>query len=291
MNKMFSNKKVILTLIAPSLFFFLAVVLAPILLSIYYSMTNFTGLNAAEFIGLDNYRRMFQDPVFWRSLKNSLILAVGLICIQHPLALLISVVLDRIGGKMEAILRGIYFIPDVIAVTVIVSLWKYIYNPNYGLLLKIMKIFGYTGSFNALDIKHALWAIIALLIWYGFGSKMLIYYSGVKGVDPQLYEAAALDGAGGFQAFLYVTLPQLWPIVTYQVTMTFIGALKTMDVVLLLTNGGPLDSTQFLCTYLYDRGFANQQFSYGCTVGVACITICLAGTLLIQGLNRKSAED
>lgn len=292
MSKAYSNKWVILSLIFPGLFLFIGVILAPIVLSFYYSLTNFTGANqnAIEFIGFRNYGKMLKDPVFWRALKNSLLLALGFVVIQHPIAMLVAVTLDRIGGKVESLLRGIYFIPDVISVAIVVALWKFVYNPNFGLLIRIMQGFGFQGDFNMLDISHALTAILIVCIWHGFGWGMLIYYTGVKNVDPQLYEASALDGASGLKEFFYITLPQLRPILLYNIISALVSALKTMDVPFLLTGGGPLDQTQFLATYLYKEGFTNLHFSYGCTIGIAFVLVCLIGSLLI---NRafKEKED
>lgn len=290
MKKLYGNKWIILSLIFPGLFLFVAVVLAPIVISFYYSLTNFTGVNVPEMIGFKNYGKLFKDPIFWRALKNSLLLAIGFVVFQHPIAMLVAVTLDKIGGRTENLLRGIYFIPDVISAAIIVALWKFIYNPNFGLLIKVMQFFGYEGSLNMLDKQHALLAILIVCIWHGFGWGMLIYYTGVKNVDPQLYEAAALDGANGLQEFFYVTLAQLKPILLYNFVSALVSALKTMDVPFLLTGGGPLDQTQFLATYLYKMGFSNQKFAYGCTIGIAFVTVCVIGTLLINRAFKEKEE-
>ena len=289
MSKAYSNKWVILSLIFPGLFLFFTVILAPILISFFFSITDFTGANqnSMKIVGMKNYITLVKDPIFWRALKNSILLALGFVVIQHPVAMLVAVTLDRIGGKVESLLRGIYFIPNVISVAIVVALWKFVYNPNFGLLVRIMQFFGYQGEFNMLDVNHALLAILILCIWHGFGWGMLIYYTGVKNVDPQLYEASALDGASGLKEFFYITLPQLKPILLYNMVSALVSALKTMDVPFLLTGGGPLDRTQFLATYLYKMGFTNLKFSYGCTIGIAFVIVCLTGSLII---NRAFQE-
>lgn len=291
MKKLYSNKLTIFSLVFPGLFLFFAVVLAPILLSFYYSLTDFTGLNTPTFVGFHNYTKLFKDPIFWRALRNSLLLAAGFVVLQHPVAMLVAIILDKIGGKVESILRCIYFIPNVITTPIIVSLWTFIYNGNYGPLIKIMRFFGYEGNFNPLGMDFALWAILIVCIWHGFGWGMLIYYSGVKNVDPQLYEASALDGAYGLKEFFYISLPQLKPIINYNLISALVSALKTMDVVLLLTGGGPLDSTQFLSTYLYQCGFTKMEYAYGCTIGIMFLIICIFGVGLIQKAFTKKEED
>ena len=144
MQKTYSNKKVIATLVIPGLLTFVFAILAPICLSIYYGFTDFSGLGAFNFIGLNNYKELFQDKNFWMSLKNSLLLAAGFIIIQHPLAIITAAILDRMGKKAEGFFRCVYFLPNVISVAVIAYLWKFIYNPNFGLLNKIGAALGFS---------------------------------------------------------------------------------------------------------------------------------------------------
>ena len=290
MHKLYSNKKIILSLVAPGVLVFLVAILAPILLSIYYGFTDYSGFGEATFIGLKNYITLFHDPVFWRALRNSLFLAIGFICIQHPLAMLVAVKLDKLQGKAEGAFRCLFFIPNVISVAVIAYLWKFIYNPNFGLLKKILDIFGYKGNFNALGSGNAIWAVLVVLVWHGFGWGMLIYYTGVKGVDPVLYEAAALDGATGAKTFFYVTLPQLKPVIQVNVTMAVISALKQMETVYLLTDGGPGNETQFMASYLYKQAFNSFKYGYGNAISVVFIFICIVSTIVLNKLFADKEE-
>ena len=146
MKKLYSNKLVIFSLVLPGLLVFFFAILAPICLSVYYGFTSYSGMGQAEFIGLDNYKELIHDANFGRSLRNSLFLAIGFICIQHPLAMIVAAVLDKLQGKAEGIFRCIYFIPNVIFVAVIAYLWKFIYNPDFGLLNNILHAFGYEGK-------------------------------------------------------------------------------------------------------------------------------------------------
>lgn len=282
MHKLYSDKKVIASLVLPGILVFLFAILAPILLSVYYGFTDYSGMGSATFIGFDNYRELFKDRTFWQALRNSLFLAIGFICIQHPLAMLVAVKLDRLQGKAEGIFRCIYFIPNVISVAVIAYLWKFIYNPNFGLLKKILAMFGYTGEFNALGSGNAIWAVLVVLIWHGFGWGMLIYYTGVKNIDPSVYEAAAIDGAGPSTTFFRITLPLMKPVVQVNVTMAIISALKQMEGVFLLTNGGPGNETQFLASYLYKQAFNSYKYGYGNSISVIFVIVCLVATVVLN---------
>ncbi len=151
MKKLYSNKLVILSLVLPGLLLFVFAILAPICLSVYYGFTDYSGMGSYNYIGLENYHRLMKDQVFWTSLKNSLLLAIGFICIQHPLALIVAAVLDKLGGRGEGFFRCVYFVPNVISVAVIAYLWKFIYNPDFGLLNNIIKLFGGDGGINWLS--------------------------------------------------------------------------------------------------------------------------------------------
>ncbi|WP_077610174.1 carbohydrate ABC transporter permease [Clostridium sp. Marseille-P2415] len=241
MHKLYSNKKVIFSLMAPGLIVFVTAILAPIILSVYYGFTNYSGIGSS----------------------SSLFLAIGFICIQHPFAILTAIKLDKLQGKAEGLFRCIFFIPNVISVAVIAYLWKFIYNPNFGLITKILKTFGYAGQINPLGSGNAIWAVLVVLIWHGFGWGMLIYYTGVKNIDPVMYEAASIDGASGSRTFFYITLPLMKPVIQVNVTMAVISALKQMETVYLLTAGGPGNETQFMASYLYKQAFQSYKYGYG----------------------------
>ena len=282
MKKLYGNKLVILSLVLPGLLLFVFAILAPICLSVYYGFTDYSGMGTADFIGLANYKELLHDKAFAISLRNSLLLAIGFICIQHPLAMIVAAVLDKLGGKGENFFRCVYFIPNVISVAVIAYLWKFIYNPDFGLLNNIIKAFGGKGDINWFGTDTAIWSVLIVLIWHGFGWGMLIYYTGIKNIDPTLYEAAAIDGASQTQTFLRITLPLMKPVIQVNVTMAVISALKQMETVYLLTNGGPGNSTQFAANYLYQQAFKAFKYGYGNASGVVFIIICLIVTVLLN---------
>lgn len=286
MKKLYSNKPVIFSLVLPGILVFIFAVLAPICLSVYYGFTDYTGMGEVNLIGWDNYAKLLHDSAFGRSLKNSLLLAVGFICIQHPLAIIVAAVLDKLQGKAEGIFRCIYFIPNVISVAVIAYLWKFIYNPDFGLLNNILKALGYQGQINWLSQQNAIWSVLIVLIWHGFGWGMLIYYTGIKNIDPVLYEAASIDGANWWTTFFRITLPLMKPVIQINVTMAIISALKQMETVYLLTNGGPNNSTQFAANYLYQQAFKAFKYGYGNAIGVVFIIICVLVTVVLNSIFK-----
>lgn len=290
MTKLYSNKWVITSLVLPGLLTFVFAILAPICLSVYYGFTDFSGIGAATFIGFANYKELIHDSGFWMSLRNSLLLAVGFIVIQHPLAIMTAAIIDKLQGKAEGFFRCVYFIPNVISVAIIAYLWKFIYNPSFGLFNKILQIFGFQGEVNWLGSGNAIWSVLLVLIWHGFGWGMLIYYTGIKNIDPVLYEAAAIDGADSKQTFLKITLPLMKPVIQMNVTMAIISALKQMETVYLLTAGGPGNETQFLANYLYKQAFKSYKYGYGNSISVVFIIICLLSTVILNKVFEDREE-
>jgi len=290
MDLMYRNKLVIVSLIIPGLFTFFFAILAPIIVSFYFSLTDWSGLGGYNMIGFANYVELASDPIFWLSLRNALLLAAGFIIIQHPIAIATAAILDRLQGKAEGFFRCVYFIPNVISVAVIAYLWRFIYNPNFGLLNNVISFFGGAGDRNWLGSGTAIWAVLVALIWHGFGWGMLIYYTGVKGVDPALLEAAAIDGCNKKQAFLRITLPLMKPVIQVNVTLAIITALRQMETVFLMTRGGPGNETQFLANYLYEQAFSSFRYAYGNSIGVVFILICLIATVILDRAFKARKE-
>ncbi|MDR1157084.1 MAG: sugar ABC transporter permease [Oscillospiraceae bacterium] len=286
MEKMLRDKRVIAILIAPSLTAFLFAVLAPIVLSFIYSFTNSSGIGRFTFVGFENYSALIKDGAFWNALLNSVLLAAGFVLIQHPIAILTAWLLDRIGGRLETFFKTAYFIPNIISSAVIATLWKYIYNTNSGLFNVIARFFGGEGV-NWLGTGKAIWSVLIVLVWHGFGWGMLIYYTGIKNIDPVLYEAAAIDGCDDKKMFFAITLPLMRPVIQVNVTLALISALKQMETVYLLTKGGPGNETQFVATYLYKQAFQSGNYGYGNTISVVFIVICLITTVFLNRLFRE----
>ena len=158
------------------------------------------------------------------------------------------------------------------------------------MLNNIIRFFGGKGDINWLSQDYAIWSVLVVLIWHGFGWGMLIYYTGIKNIDPTLYEAAAIDGADQKNTFLRITLPLMKPVIQINVTMAIISALKQMETVYLLTAGGPGDRTQFVANYLYQQAFKAFKYGYGNAIGVVFIVICLIVTVVLNNIF-KDKED
>jgi raffinose/stachyose/melibiose transport system permease protein len=284
MHKVLSNKWVIFSLVFPGILLFVLAFLTPVLLSVYYGMTNSQGGGVPySFIGFDNFRTiLFDDPTFWKSLKNALFLGIGYVLIQHPFCIFFAILIDRVGGKSEKWYRALFFIPCVISVVVTSKMWINILDPDFGLLNKVLDKAGLGILKHAWlsDPHTALLSILFIVIWQGFGWGMLFYYAGLKGISEEIYEAAKIDGASGFKLHLKITVPLLNPIIKVNVTLALITAFKQMETIYLTTNGGPGDHTQFLANYLYTKAFSANQYGYANAISVLFVLSCLLVTFI-----------
>lgn len=289
MDRMKRNKLIIFLLVSPGLIFFFAAVLFPILKSVYYGMTDWKGIGDFNLVGFDNFVKVLtDDKVFRESLLHAATLAVLTVIVQHPIALFFAIIIDKIGGRRETFFRAVFFIPCVISIVVISKMWVGIYNAEYGLLNTVLEFMrldalkqDWLGNFHI-----ALYSVVFVIMWVGFGYAFLIYYSGIKGVPEELYEAGLIDGAGGWQRFRHITLPLIKPVIWVNVTLAIVSSLKQMEPIYLMTNGGPGSTTQFVANYLYIQAFNAKKYGYANAISVVFVVVCLIVTVLLQRVFR-----
>ncbi|QJD84863.1 carbohydrate ABC transporter permease [Cohnella herbarum] len=292
MNKLWMDKRNIALLIAPGLVFILGFVLLPTAVALYLSFTNFDGVDYQTF-NLSNYKDIFlHDPIFWRALRNSIFLGLALVVLQHPFAVLMAM-LTTYAGKWERPLRVIIFIPAIISTFVTSQMWVSLLNVQFGLVNRMLTAVGLSSWkqdwLGNPDI--AIYSIIFVAMWQGFGYAYLLYYAGIKGVPSELKEAAIVDGATKWRYNKSIVLPLLSPIIRINLVLAVVSGFKQMETVFLMTGGGPANSTQFLGTYLYSKAFRDGLFGYGNAISVLFIVFCLVMTLIMNRLLKKDVGE
>ncbi|HEX2947656.1 MAG TPA: sugar ABC transporter permease [Clostridia bacterium] len=289
MEKVLGDKKAICIFVLPALLVFLVIVVTPVFMSGYYSLLDWDGIGKSTFTGFDNYIKLFTDSSgFAKSIGNSFILAGLSIFIQLPIAMVLALILAQ-GIKWENFCRTVYFIPVIISTVVIGQLWRKVYHYDYGLLNSLLKGIGlenlqqeWLGSTST-----ALMSVLAPIIWQYIGYHMLLFYSAAKSVPGELYEAAMLDGASGFKTSIHITIPLIRPMINVCITYSLIGSLKVFDLIYVLTNGGPVHSTEVPSTLMFNTIFARYQYGFGSSMAIFIIVECLLLTIIIQRLFRS----
>lgn len=280
----------ILLFLLPALILFIGILIAPILMSGYYSLFDWDGFTAATFIRFDNYRELFTSSRinFMRALKNALLLAGLSVFIQLPFALWLSLKLGK-GIRGEKTLLSVYFMPVLISTVVIGQLWLKIYNPSYGILNVALRSLG-LDSWTRVWLgkkETALYAAFVPMLWQYVGYHMLLMYAGVKGVPIDLLEASMLEGATESQVNRYIVIPYIKPILKISVIFAVTGSLKSFDLIYVLTNGGPLHATEVPSTLMIDMLFLRNRYGMGSTIAIVLIGLCFLFALLINFIFRE----
>ena len=293
MKKMLSNKIVIFAFLLPALILFIGILIAPIVMSTYYSFFDWDGFTQKIFIGIKNYKELFTSNsiAFMRALGNSLLLAGISVAFQLPLALWFALKLGS-GIKGERAFLSIYFMPVLISTVVIGQLWLKIYNPSYGLLNTMLRSLGlenWTRTWLG-DKKTALLSCFIPTLWQYVGYHMLLMYAGVKSVPKELREAAMLDGATDGQVDRFIVIPYIKPILKVSVIFSVTGSLKSFDLIYVLTNGGPLHATEVPSTLMISMLFLRNRYGMGSTIAVLLIVLCFTFALLIGLLFKEEDE-
>ncbi|MBX6353466.1 MAG: sugar ABC transporter permease [Thermoflavifilum sp.] len=278
----------------PALVFFVAFVIIPMLMAVYYSFLRWNGIGKPKWIGGLNWVQIFHDPQALHALRLTVLVMVLSWVIQTPLSLLIGVFLA--GRERYRNFFGIlYFTPLLFSSAAIGITWSYILNPNFGLVLNIIKALGFSAD-AANIVGNPRWALLAVacvISWQFIPFHSLLYQSGARQIPEMLYEAAKIDGAGPWRTFFAITLPQLKYTVITSTVLILTGSLTYFDLIYVLTGGGPGDATNVLAMDMYKQAFMNQNVGYG---SVLAVILAVAGvvlsiiTLRLTGYNRMESQ-
>jgi len=290
----FQHRGVVASLVLPSVAVMVFAMLVPLGFSLYYSFTDWAGFGEFRQVGVENYVEIvLRDRVFWRSLWNTFLLIVATIVIQNPIAFALAAVLAHVSKKLSRFLRTIYFVPAVLSLVIVARMWVAIFNPTYGILNKLLRAVGLDALATSWlsNPDTAIWAVIWIIVWQGFGWALLFYYAGLMTVPKEMEEAARVDGASWFQTYWLIVIPYLRPAIAAVIVIDVISSLKQMELIYLSTNGGPGTLTQFVSVYLYQKAFASGEYGYGNALSVLFVLLAVALTLLVQKLMRAMPRE
>jgi sn-glycerol 3-phosphate transport system permease protein len=234
----------------------------------------------SRFVGLDNYAQILSDPVFWQSLSNNLLFALGTIPVSIALAMVMALwVNDRISGR--TLVRMAYFTPTVLPMIAVANIWLFFYTPQYGLLEQVTALFGGTPR-NWLGQKDtALFAVTVVAVWKEAGFFMIFYLAALQGISPSLAEAAALEGASRWTFFRRVQFPLLMPTTLFVLVNAVINAFRMVDHIVVMTKGGPDNATSLLLFYVWQVGFNFWDTTYAAAL-TTVLLVLLAAIAFVQ---------
>ena len=275
----------------PALFLMIVYIAYPILQSFYSSTMDWNSIETTKtFIGLNNWKKLMDDKAFWIAFTNNLKIMFLSVAIQIPVAMALATFLDY-GGKKFNFFKVVYFFPLLMSSVAIGFLFRYGFDPNFGIIASISKLFG-GGAVDLLgNDKRALYTIIGVICWQYIPFYMVYFLAAYSCLSVEIYEAAKVDGATNGQYFWRIALPQMKPAVKTGVILAMIGSLKYFELVFVMTGGGPYGSTELMATYMYKKAFVQYRMGYGSTIATAMFILITAISLVtLRIINSKERK-
>ncbi len=281
--------------VAPALAVIFVFFVVPVVASVALSFTDFDLYAIADtarlrFVGGRNYAMLLADPRFWVALRNTMYFVVvgGPLSVAVSLAAALALEAKVVRGR--AFFRTVFFLPVVTTLVAVAVVWRYLYQPRFGLLDRLLAVAGIAPIDWLGDPRWAMPAIILLAVWKNFGFNMIVFVAGLQGIPERVYEAARLDGAGAWQAFRRVTLPLLAPTFVFVAIITMIGYFQLFAEPYVMTQGGPANATLSVVLLMYEEGFRWWNMGYGAAIAFVLFGIILVLSLLQPAVRRAKVS-
>ncbi|GLO65235.1 carbohydrate ABC transporter permease [Oceanobacillus kimchii] len=282
------SKAAIIIGLLPAFLIYTVFAIYPILQSFYYSLMEWDGFTEMTFIGLDNFRNLFEDPLFWNSVKNNLYVVFASVLGQIPIALFFALLLNR---KIKGVkfFRTVGFLPVVLSTVVISLTWSLIYNSQNGMLNEFLRSvgLGFMAQNWLGDTKWVMIAVLVTVVWQFVGLYFIIFLAALQNVPTEVLEAAKMDGASEWTTTFKITIPMIWDTIIVAVILCISGSLKTFDLIYVMTNGGPAHSSDVMALYMFHETFNNLQYGYGSAVSVFIFFFSLILIFIVTKLLGK----
>jgi raffinose/stachyose/melibiose transport system permease protein len=280
----------------PGIVMFTLIIILPFLVNIGVSFTKWQGIGTPIWIGLTNYQKLFRDTTFWASFKNNLILIIAITIIPTIIGLLLSTVLfgyvaDRFGRPVSNFFRGGFYLPQILPVAIAGVIWGWLLQPDGTVNWFLRSIgLGFLAHNWLGDAATALPTVMMIMIWFQIGYPLVIFMAALQRIDPELLEAAALDGASGLQGFFYITLQMIRPEIFVVILTTTIYALKIFGQIFVLTRGGPGTATMVPAYFAYQNFFEKSNVGYGAAISTVMTVIILVVTIVFINFQTRQGR-
>ena len=285
-----SEVRTCLLFLPPALLLFTLFVTWPVVEAAYYSFFNWNGYGApSKWVGLDNFIRVWNDPIFYHSLFNNLLIIVVSACIQVPLALALALMISD-KSRSSVVFRAIFFLPYILGEIVAGLIWRYMYDGNYGVVAVVYRWFGQEAPQVLATQGWATAALLLVVVWKYFGFHMALFVAGRQGIGDDVLEAAKIDGASRWQSTWSIVLPLMRPVAVLSLFFSILGSLQAFAIIIALTDGGPSNSTNSAVSYLYNFGIKRMRVGFGSAIGVSLFVICVLVMVFYKRLFMRPKE-
>jgi multiple sugar transport system permease protein len=285
-----AERRFILLSLVPALVFYTIFRFYPVVYAFYMSLHDWQLLRKAQiFVGLDNYITLFTDPLFLQVIGNTFYFALGVTLLSTTLAVILAILLNPIKNG-SVLLRLIYFLPVMTSTIAIATIWLWLYQPRFGLFNQALSLVGLPRVPWLLSTRWAMPSLILMSVWGGVGFNMVIFLAGLRSIPSTYYEAAAIDGASGFQMAWFITRPLLSPVITFVLVTSLISGFNVFQQVYLMTRGGPQNSTLVLALHIYDYAFLRLFMGQAASMAFVLFAMVIVMTVLQMRLQKIDLE-
>ncbi|WP_409341576.1 carbohydrate ABC transporter permease [Paenibacillus sp. MBLB4367] len=291
MNKVMRNPYAYAIFILPAMALYITFYIVPLLSSLRYSVTSWNGINEPVFTGLDNFVKAVQDEKFLTALKNNLIFVLFSSFVQIPIIVILSIILSNVRKFMD-FYKTTVFMPSILSTAVVGVIWKFIYHPDAGLVNQILRLVG-LESWTKGWLGEENFAFLAILVtnsWQWFGFYIVLVLAAIFGISKEMQEAGEIDGAVGWRKARYIIIPLIRPIILVILLLSITGAMNAIDIVLIMTAGGPFGSSEVMGTYMYKQAYSMSQYGYATAISIVIFVLTCVLTLIFHLITRRSQE-
>ncbi|WP_336788050.1 carbohydrate ABC transporter permease [Paenibacillus sp. MMO-177] len=287
MNKALRNPYTYIAFILPTLVLYALFFVYPVIVSFVYGFFQWDGITQKVFIGLDNFTRLWKDHVFLKSLANNFYFMAFSLVVNIPLVFLISVLISKVG-RMRDFYKSAVFVPVVISTATVAILFGVLYNYDSGLINQFIRLVAPDSWAREWlsDPKLAMLSILIANAWQNIGFFIVLCLAAILNIPKEIVEASKIDGVNGWSETWLITLPLIRPVLFVMLLLTVSGTMKVLDIVQIMTNGGPFQSTEVMSTYMLKVGFRSMELGYGSAIGVTMFILILVLTGILQKLTK-----
>lgn len=291
MNKVLRNPLAYALFVFPALALYMTFYVVPMFSSLKYSVTSWNGINEATFNGLDNFIKAFRDEKFLIALKNNIIFVLFSVFIQIPVIVGLSILVSGVRRFLD-FYKTTVFVPSVLSTAIVGVIWKFIYHPDAGLINQVLRTVG-LESWALGWLGEENFAFLAILVtnaWQWTGFYIVLVLAAIFAIPKEMQEAGEIDGAVGWRKARYLTIPLIRPVILVIMLLSITGAMKAMDIVMIMTSGGPFGSSEVMGTYMYKQAYSMSQFGYANAISILIFLFTCVLTLIFHLITRRSEE-
>lgn len=291
MNKVLRNPLAYALFVVPALALYMTFYVVPMLSSLKYSVTSWNGINEATFNGLDNFMKAFRDEKFLIALKNNIYFVLFSVFIQIPVIVFLSILVSGVRRFLD-FYKTTVFMPSVLSTAIVGVIWKFIYHPDAGLVNQVLRAVG-LESWALGWLGEENFAFLAILVtnaWQWTGFYIVLVLAAIFAIPTEMQEAGEIDGAVGWRKARYLTIPLIRPVILVIMLLSITGAMKAMDIVMIMTSGGPFGSSEVMGTYMYKQAYSMSQFGYANAISILIFLFTCLLTLMFHLITRRSEE-